>query len=199
MELLPNRRVNYPPMKSLRKTSRSPDPTRSRRTVVRARTARTSLPLIAEHVNHPVTPAIGSAVPVLRERFEVGTARLGGAVVAGIGGFLIVGLLGWRAFDLGGVVTSDFRIFIIIVLAKTATSLALSYLAYTLFSAAERLLLPQSLLKKGGTQVSLVRAVLGIRSPLNVLQSFAARLKKNLLGSQSCSARITHEQDTKTN
>lgn len=170
-----------PPMKSLRSPPRMASHSRTRRTV-RTRTTRAALQPIAEQGNCIVAPSPRLGTSVTPQPRDVAMARLGGALFAGTCACLIVGLLGWKAFDLSVIPSGDYKIFLTIMLAKALATLALTYLAYSLFGAAERLLLPSSLIQGGSSQVPLVRVLLGIRTPLNAAQSAAKGLSDGLLG-----------------
>ncbi len=183
-------------MKSLGNSSRMPADARSRRPV-RIRASRAEPQLTTNHVKRPRVAVRSRTREFIQEEAqEVGTARLGGAVVAGAGGLLIVALLGWRAFDLNAIVNTDFKVFLVKFIVRAIGTLALSYLAYTLFSLAERLLLPLSLLRGGRSQVPLIRAVLGVRSPMDATRVIARR-GLGLPASQSEVGRPAREEASK--
>lgn len=169
-----------PPMKSLRSPPRMASHSRTRRTV-RTRATRAALQPIAEQENPIVAPEPRLTASVTPERYDVAKVRLGGALFAGICGCLIVGLLGWKAFDVGAIQNVEFKFFLTSVLAKALTTLSLAYLAYTLFAAAERLLFPHSLIKRGSSQVPLVRALLGVKSPLGAVLPATKGASKDFL------------------
>lgn len=99
---------------------------------------------------------------------SVGRDRMNAAIVSGIFGFLAMGFLGLKGFDFKDMNnTVSFRFFITLLIAHVVESMVIAYLAYTLFSAAERLLLPDSLLKGEPGAVSTIRTILGIRSPVH--------------------------------
>lgn len=108
----------------------------------------------------------------------VGRARLYAAIVAGIFGFLAMGFLGLKGLDFKEIShNEDFKFFIALLFARIMGSLTIGYLAYTLFGAAERLLLPYSLLRGTSSHVPIIRTILGVRSPLDA----ALKVKRNVL------------------
>ncbi len=126
----------------------------------------------------------------------VGLARLCAAVVAGMGGFIALGLLGSKIWDFKELAhQTDFKIFVGLLLARGIGSMTIGYLIYTLFGTAERLLLPKALLIGKPDHVPTIRSILGVRSPLQAVSSASRNALRS--ADKSSSKTETHPAEQK--
>ena len=145
-----------------------------------------------------MTPHKRSSTKELLSRVEssVGLARLCAGYVAGLFGFLVIGLIGLKIIDLNELSRiADFRIFLCILLAKLTGLLSISYLSYTLLGMAERLLLPNALLGGGPRFVSTIRTVLGVKPPVEAALEVGHRALTSAREQPALSGKLESQSD----